>query len=144
MMGRRWFLVAAGTVTAALVTVLAWNLLASNTVYYLEPREALADRERLTDGVTFRLGGVIVADTIATDGDELTFTVTDFAEEIPVITTATPPELFSETMPVILEGAFLGDRFVAEEIILRHDEVYRAPDDIDPTGVLAPGESAAP
>lgn len=143
-MGRRWFLVLAGTLSAALVVVLAWNLLGANTVYYMEPREALADRERLTDGVMFRLGGVIVPDTIVSDGDELTFTVTDFADEIPVITTATPPELFSETMPVILEGSFLGERFVAEEIILRHDEVYQAPDDVDPDDVSVPGESAAP
>jgi cytochrome c-type biogenesis protein CcmE len=143
-MGNRWFLAGAGTVAVGLIGVLLWSLLDANTVYYLEPREALADRERLTDGTSFRLGGVIVPGSIEADGDNLRFVVTDFAAEIEVSTKARTPELFGEEIPVILEGAFLRDRFVADAIILRHEEEYRAPDHVDPDDVVVPGEGAAP
>lgn len=132
-MGRRWFLVGAGAVAVVLVVVLFANLLGANTVYYLEPREAIDQRDTLPDGESFRLGGVVVAGTIEAADDVVRFDVTDYAVEIPVVTSATPPELFADGIPVILEGAFAGDVFEADEIILRHEEDYEAPE-----GTLAP------
>lgn len=130
-MGRRWFLGISGTAAVVLAVLLFANLLGANTVYYLEPREAMAQRETLPDGENFRLGGMVVAGTVGTDGDMITFMVTDFAEDILVHTDATPPELFAEEVPVILDGSFSGDVFVAEEIILRHEEQYSEPEDAE-------------
>ena len=127
-MGRRWFFAGAAAVTVVLVVVLFANLLNANTVYYLEPREALDQRSDLPDGESFRLGGVVVAGSIDVVDDTVRFTVTDYASDIPVVTSATPPELFDAGIPVILEGAFSGDVFEADEIILRHEEEYDAPE----------------
>lgn len=127
-MGRRWFFVGAATTTVVLVVVLFANLLNANTVYYLEPREALGQRADLPDGESFRLGGLVVAGTIEVVDDVVHFTVTDYAAEIRVVTSATPPELFDAGIPVILEGAFDGDVFEADEIILRHEEEYDTPE----------------
>ncbi|MEX1287704.1 MAG: cytochrome c maturation protein CcmE [Acidimicrobiia bacterium] len=128
-MDRRWFLAVSGTIAGVLGVLLFANLLGANTVYYLEPREALAQRADLPDGESFRLGGVVVEGSVTTAGDDITFTITDFAEEITVRTDATPPELFTEGVPVILDGSFSGDAFVAEEILLRHEENYETPED---------------
>ncbi len=127
-MGRRWFFAGAAAITVVLVVVLFANLLDANTVYYLEPREALDQRADLPDGESFRLGGLVVADTIEVTDDTVRFTVTDYAAEIAVVTSATPPELFDAGIPVILEGAFAGDVFEADEIILRHEEEYDTPE----------------
>jgi cytochrome c-type biogenesis protein CcmE len=127
-MGRRWFFAGAATITVVLVIVLFANLLDANTVYYLEPREALDQRADLPDGESFRLGGLVVAGTIEVADDVVHFTVTDYAVEIPVVTSATPPELFDAGIPVILEGSFAGDVFEADEIILRHEEEYDTPE----------------
>jgi cytochrome c-type biogenesis protein CcmE len=127
-MGRRWFFAGAATITVVLVVVLFANLLDANTVYYLEPREALDQRADLPDGESFRLGGLVVAGTIEVADDVVHFTVTDYAVEIPVVTSATPPELFDAGIPVILEGSFAGDVFEADEIILRHEEEYDTPE----------------
>lgn len=129
-MGRRLFLAGAGLAAVALTVVLFADLLDANTVYYLEPREAVAQRDDLADS-SFRLGGVVVADSVTDGGDELTFTVTDYAEEIVVRTSATPPELFAEGVPVIVDGLFVGDEFHADEVILRHEEEYDVPEDAE-------------
>jgi cytochrome c-type biogenesis protein CcmE len=127
-MGRRWFFAGSAAITVVLIVVLFANLLDANTVYYLEPREALDQRADLPDGESFRLGGLVVAGTIEVADDAVRFLITDYAAEIPVVTSATPPELFDAGIPVILEGAFSGDVFRADEIILRHEEEYDTPE----------------
>ncbi len=127
--GRRLFVVGAVLAIVALAAVLLNQLLAENSVLYLEPREALDQRDELPDGEAFRLGGWIVPGSLSDGGGTLTFEVTDFAEVIPVRTGATPPQLFGEDIPVLLDGAFEGDTFVATGIILRHEENYQPPED---------------
>ena len=63
-MDRRWFLAISGTIAGVLGVLLFANLLGANTVYYLEPREALAQRSELPDGESFRLGGVVVEGSV--------------------------------------------------------------------------------
>ena len=127
--GRRLFVGAAVVIIIGLAGVLLTQLLADNAVLYLEPREALAQRPDLPDGKEFRLGGWIVPDSLIESDGQLTFEVTDFAEVIPVRTGATPPQLFGEDIPVLLDGAFSGDTYVATGIILRHEEEYQPPED---------------
>lgn len=127
--GRRLFVGAAVLAIVALAGVLLTQLLAENAVLYLEPREALAQRADLPDGEEFRLGGWIVPDSLVESNGQLTFEVTDFAEVITVRTGATPPQLFGEDIPVLLDGAFDGDTYVATGIILRHEEEYQPPED---------------
>ena len=122
--GRAAFLIASVIGALVLLGVLFSQLLADNAVLYLEPREALDQRAELPDGEEFRLGGWIVPGSVVAEGDDLRFEVTDFAETIPVATSATPPQLFGEDIPVLLDGTFDGGTFVASTIILRHEEEY--------------------
>jgi cytochrome c-type biogenesis protein CcmE len=41
----------------------------------------------------------------------------------------TPPPLFNEEVPVLLEGSWSGDLFVADEALIRHDENYEVPEE---------------
>jgi cytochrome c-type biogenesis protein CcmE len=122
--GRAAFLIVSVVAALGLLGVLFSQLLADNAVLYLEPREALAQRGELPDGEEFRLGGWIVPGSLVEDGNDLRFEVTDFAETIPVATTAIPPQLFGEDIPVLLDGTFSDGTFVATSIILRHEEEY--------------------
>ncbi|NND84544.1 MAG: cytochrome c maturation protein CcmE [Acidimicrobiia bacterium] len=122
--GRATFLILSVVAALALLGVLFSQLLADNAVLYLEPREALDQRAELPDGEEFRLGGWIVPGSVVTEGDDLRFEVTDFAETITVETSATPPQLFGEDIPVLLDGTFSDGTFVASTIILRHEEEY--------------------
>lgn len=127
--GRRLFVVIAALAIVLLAGVLLTQLLAENAVLYLEPREALAQRDQLPDGEEFRLGGWIVPGSLSESDGQLSFEVTDFAEVIAVRSGATAPQLFGEDIPVLLDGAFDGDVYVATGIILRHEEEYHPPED---------------
>jgi cytochrome c-type biogenesis protein CcmE len=70
-----------------------------------------------------------VGGSINESGDDLTFEVTDGSATIPVILVTTPPALFNEEVPVLLEGSWTGEVFTADEALIRHDENYQVPDE---------------
>jgi cytochrome c-type biogenesis protein CcmE len=59
---------------------------------------------------------------------EVTFVLTDFQKEIPVSYTGVLPDLFREGQGVIARGRLDGNRFVAEEVLAKHDENYMPPE----------------
>ena len=101
--------------------------LTSNTVYYLFPDEAIAQQSSFQDGRVFRLGGRVVPGSVDAS-EEITFEVTDGGASINVVTNRTPPQLFGDDVPVLLEGYWEDGTFRASQIIIRHDEQYIAPD----------------
>jgi cytochrome c-type biogenesis protein CcmE len=78
-----------------------------------------------------RIGGMVRQGSIQRhpDGVTIDFTVgDDTASTIPVRFTGITPELFRENSGVVAEGRFQPDgRFVATEILARHDENYMPP-----------------
>ncbi len=57
------------------------------------------------------------------------FDISDGLETVTVRLTGTPPPLFDEDVEVLLEGAFAGDVFVADDAVIRHEAEYEAPDE---------------
>ena len=85
------------------------------------------DRTVFTDGVPFRLAGTVVPGTIEDSVEASTFQVTDGLLAVDVRLVGTPPPLFDEEVEVLLEGAFEGDVFVADDAVIRHEAEYAAP-----------------
>ena len=73
--------------------------------------------------------GLVVAGSITEDEGVLRFEVTDGAETIPVVLTSTPPALFADDVPVLLEGSWSGDSFSSDNALIRHDENYEVPEE---------------
>ena len=120
-----------------LVTVLAltfgwliWGGLEKNVVFFLEPHELLA---KGTDGmnVPVRLGGLVHPGSVKWDAAtrDLRFEVTDTTSIlIKVKSTGTPPQMFRDSMGVIVEGKLGRDSvFAATSLIIKHSNEYRAP-----------------
>ena len=128
MQHRRFVLLGVGGVIALVVAMAAISL-NSNLTYYLYPTEAVDQRSDFADGERFRLAGVVVPGTLVDDADALLFDVTDGGATIHVSLTNTPPPLFDEDVPVLIEGSWDGDLFVADTAIIRHDENYEIPDE---------------
>lgn len=126
MRHRRFVLLGIGGVIALIVAMTLIGL-DQNLTYYLFPTEAVERRAEFPDGERFRLAGMVVEGTVER-GATYRFEVTDGGATIPVALRNVPPPLFAEGVPVLLEGAWSGETFDAEEALIRHDENYQIPD----------------
>jgi len=128
-MGQRQFVLFGIAGVVALVVAITVAGLNENLTYYLYPNEAVAQRAEFPDGERFRLAGQVVAGSLSESGEDLAFEVTDGSATIPVILVGTPPALFNEEVPVLLEGHWSGEVFTADDALIRHDENYEVPDE---------------
>lgn len=128
--GSRLYVVAAIGLMIVIAGYLISSGLTSNTVYYLFPDEAIAQKADFPDGRVFRLAGIVSTGSLELS-DPIVFTVNDGAETISVVSTGVPPQLFAEEVPVLLEGSWNQGEFHATEIIIRHDENYDVPEGLE-------------
>jgi cytochrome c-type biogenesis protein CcmE len=111
----------------ALVIAITITGLSNNLTYYLYPTEAVDQKTDFPDGERFRLAGLVVEGSLSEVDDALHFDVTDGGATIAVVLANTPPPLFDENVPVLVEGAWAADIFEADTAIIRHDENYQTP-----------------
>lgn len=128
-MNHRRFVIIGAVGVVAIVVALMVTSLSSGLTYYLYPSEALDQRSEFADGSRFRLAGMVVEDSIVEDGAVTRFVVSDGEAEIPVDLEGRVPPLFADGVPVLVEGAWSGDRFAADEAVIRHDENYSIPEE---------------
>jgi len=129
---KRFVFVALAVVGVGIAATLAISSMRSNMSYFFSPSKVIAN-EAPTDAV-FRLGGLVVEQSLARQEDGLTvlFDVTDNAETVKVSYTGILPDLFGEGQGVVTKGR-LGDDgvFYAEEVLAKHDESYMPPEVAD-------------
>ena len=128
-MNHRRFVIIGAVGVVALVATLAATSLSSGLTYYFYPSEAVAQRADFPDGTRFRLAGNVVEGSITETDRTISFVVTDGAADIPVELDGRVPPLFADGVPVLVEGAWQGDLFVADEALIRHDENYSVPEE---------------
>lgn len=121
---RRLIIVALVTVAAALAISLGVYALQNNMNYLLTPSQVEAGKA--SDYRTFRLGGMVKSGSIDRSEKSLkvTFTVVDAGGAMPVEYTGILPDLFRDNQSVIATGHMDGSRFVATEVLAKHDETY--------------------
>ncbi|MBV9932204.1 MAG: cytochrome c maturation protein CcmE [Alphaproteobacteria bacterium] len=120
-------LAAAAAVVAAVL--LAMSALKDQAAYFYTPGDVA--RQGVPTGRAVRIGGMVQTGSIrrAADGVTIDFVVGDETPHtIPVRYRGIVPDLFKEKSGVVAEGRFeAGGRFVATEILAKHDENYRPP-----------------
>ena len=80
----------------------------------------------------FRVGGLVEEGSLVEgDGTEIRFSVTDRAASVPVVYAGIRPDLFGEGQGVIARGSWTDGRFVADEILAKHDESYMPKEVVD-------------
>jgi cytochrome c-type biogenesis protein CcmE len=123
---RRRALVATAVIVAALGWLL-WQGLGNATVFFKTADEAAAQRSQLGEH-RFRIEGTVVAGSVHQAGNSVSFTIENNGAAVPVLNSTSPPELFREGIPVVLEGHFTstGPAFLSDRIIVKHTESYRA------------------
>lgn len=134
-------LAAAGIVIA---TVLSLKAFQENLMFYVElsdVAEGKAPQDR-----NFRVGGLVVDGSVKRQPGELAveFTLTDFQNKLDVFYDGILPDLFREGQGIIAHGR-LDDsgRFIADEVLAKHDENYMPPEVADTLAKHAAAQEAA-
>ncbi len=124
---QRILLIGGGLAAIAIATALVLNAFQNNLVFFFTPTQVNAGeapQERL-----FRVGGIVQAGSVRRDGLTVQFVVTDNAKTVPVSYTGILPDLFSEGKGVVAQGRLeSGGRFLAQEVLAKHDENYMPPE----------------
>jgi len=118
-----------GVVVAAALGYLIAGGIREASVYYITPAELKAKGASAADR-SFRLGGMVVPGSVHWDPGtlQLTFRLTDGKEQVAVMHTGSPPDLFKEGTGAIVEGKYMsGNLFIASTILAKHSEEYRPP-----------------
>ena len=119
-------LVATGVVLSAGLALRAFQ---ENLLYFFTPSQVAAGEAPANRA--YHLGGMVLENSIERDSGSLTvnFVVTDYAHTMPVSYSGLLPDLFAENKGVVARGR-LGEngRFVADEILAKHDENYMPPE----------------
>ncbi len=128
---RRVLLVVALLVMGAAFGVLASGALTDNLVPYHDPSTVLeAGAEAV--GPTLRLGGQVAPSSVAFDetSKQLSFSLTDGTNTVPVLTQGVPPDMFREGIGAVVEGKLGADGvFQGTRILVKHSNEYRAPEE---------------
>lgn len=105
------------------ITFFVLKALEDNIDLYLTPTEV--KESKLQDLENFKLGGMVKVDSVQMLEDlNVSFTVTDFENEINVTYKGVLPNLFKENSGVVASGFLSKNEFIAFEILAKHDENY--------------------
>ena len=100
-----------------------------NLVFFFSPSQVQAGE--VPQGRAFRLGGLVETGSLqrSADGLDTRFVVTDQQRRVPVHYRGLLPDLFQEGKGVVAQGRLDGEgRFLADEVLAKHDENYMPPE----------------
>ena len=125
---KRMVTVVAIVAGVGIATAFALKAFNQNLLYYYSPTQVHAGEAPSSRSI--RVGGLVENGSLARKPGsmEVTFVLTDYAQKVPVSYTGVLPDLFREGQGVIARGRMDGNRFVAEEVLAKHDENYMPPE----------------
>ncbi|GMR01470.1 MAG: cytochrome c maturation protein CcmE [Gammaproteobacteria bacterium] len=126
---RRKVLIIAVVFGVALAAVLGLTAFEENLLYFYSPTQVKAGEAPKAH--SFRVGGLVVTGSVKREPDSLkiVFDVTDNTEVMSVEYTGILPDLFREGQGIVAMGNLQADgRFVAQEVLAKHDENYMPPE----------------
>ena len=126
---RRLIIIGGSMLVLAAAVALVLTALQENITFFRSPSEVAAND--VPAGRAFRLGGMVEDGSFKREADGLTvaFTVTDFANSVPVTYRGILPDLFREGQSVVVQGRLRADgSFAADEVLAKHDESYMPPE----------------
>ena len=116
----------------AIAAVLGLTAFQENLLYFYSPTQIAAGEA--PDNHSFRVGGLVVNGSVKRKPDSLQvqFDLTDNTETMTVEYTGILPDLFREGQGIVAMGSLqVGGKFVAEEVLAKHDENYMPPEVAD-------------
>ena len=126
---QRLYALIAVLIGSLLATWLVVSALSENMNLFYSPSEILG--VDIDENVLIRAGGMVKEGSINRDINslEVTFTVTDYQNELEISYIGILPDLFAENAGVVVRGRLNKDgSFDALEVLAKHDENYMPPE----------------
>ena len=123
----RFALIAGGLLVLSLAAAFVLNAFQNNLVFFFTPTQVL--KGEAPKNKTFRIGGLVKVGSLQRDGTDVSFVVTDTAQDIPVRYSGLLPDLFKEGKGVVAQGRLDAQGLMtASEVLAKHDENYMPPE----------------
>ena len=122
---RRLYFVLLGLLGLGAGTALVLTAFQDNIVFFFSPTEVAAKPLCET---RCRIGGLVAAESVVKDGQNIAFDITDAAETVSVKYVGILPDLFREGQGVVVEGRMTDGVFIASNVLAKHDENYMPPE----------------
>ena len=129
---RRLFITIIIILTLGLATKLILMALEDNIVYFYTPNdliEKFGDTQNIQNKI--RIGGLVLESSIKKESEKTIFMITDRKKEVKVLFEGPLPDLFREGQGIVAEGIFQNNKFIASEVLAKHDENYMPPEVAD-------------
>lgn len=124
---KRLFAVLALVCGLGVAAALVLTAFSDNLVFFHSPTDVV--EKKLPADKRFRIGGLVEEGSIRRDGLVTDFVVTDLNQRVAVRYTGMLPDLFREKQGVVADGRLdRSGRFVATEVLAKHDENYMPPE----------------
>ena len=126
---RRAAIAVAAIIVLGTFGFLLWGGIDKNVVFFLTPQELLSKGNAAYD-VPVRLGGMVKAGSVKWDAQtlDLRFVVTDGQQQVTVHSTGAPPQMFRDSIGVVVEGRYGRDGvFESKNLMVKHSNEYHPP-----------------
>ena len=117
-------------IALALSTALIGYAMRDGINFFRSPSEVLEQPPEKDE--VFRIGGLVQENSLIKGmGTSIDFIVTDGNKSVPVQYSGILPDLFAEGQGMIATGKYSDGKFIASEILAKHDENYMPKEVID-------------
>lgn len=105
------------------ISIILYNL-EKNIVFFLPPSKI----NEIEQGKELRVGGLVKTDSInKIAADKISFVITDNIKDLEILYQGVLPALFREGQGIIAIGQLSDRKFIARQLLAKHDENYRPP-----------------
>ena len=120
---KRLYFFLVSVITILIIGKFIFDSLKINSVYFFSPTDLKIATE-IPNGI-IRVGGMVKNNSLKKVGNQYSFIVTDFKNEIRVNYSGIKPNLFEEGQGAVVEGKLnTRTNLVATKILAKHDENY--------------------
>ncbi|MCU7611452.1 cytochrome c maturation protein CcmE [Anaplasma capra] len=121
---KRLLIIVVSFCAVGLVLLFILSELRRNISFFYTTSELLSGPHR-NPNAPVRVGGMVIKGSVVRDASGVvSFDLTDLNTELKVIYSGVLPPLFGEGVGAVAKGRLLDGKFVADEVLAKHDEKY--------------------
>ena len=118
--------------TLGLASKLILMALKDNIIYFYSPNDLKLKYGKIENiKNVIRVGGLVLEESVIIKGNKTIFEITDRTHQIKVSFDGSLPDLFREGQGIVVEGEFIDNKLIANQVLAKHDENYMPPEVAD-------------